>query len=225
MMKGKDVILVRKERCNISLRFTFALIILIWSMVNGQWSMAQSPKELLDLAASKAFAEGYVDIDFTVHMAEGEASGSVLVQGKQFVLDTPGMKTWFDGKTQWTYVEANDEVSVSEPTAEELQALNPYAWVSLYQQDYTLKFGETAVPNVRKVIMTTTVPREEMQSIVLLLHEKDLYPVRISMASRGGLDVVVIDVDKYEVHKQPLPTSTFAFNKADYPDVDVIDLR
>ena len=202
-------------------------ILLILFFLNGQWSMvnAQSPKELLDLAASKAFAEGYVDIGFTVYMADGEATGNILVQGKRFILDTHGMKTWFDGQTQWTYVEDNAEVSVSEPTAEELQALNPYAWVSLYQQGYELKFGETSVPNVRKVIMTTTVAREEMQSIVLMLHEKELYPMRISMASRGGLDVIVIDINQYEVHKKPLPESQFAFNQADYPDVDVIDLR
>ena len=109
------------------------------------------------------------------------------------------MKTWFDGKTQWTLAEENEEVSISEPTDEELQSLNPYAWMSLYQQGYDLKYGETGVSGVRKVIMTTTIPREEMQSIVLLIHQTELYPVRLSMASRGGQDVVVIDIDSYKV--------------------------
>jgi len=207
------------------LRTALFMFVFQFSFFNLQFSMAQSPKELLDLAASKAFSEGYVDIGFNLYMGEDETEGNIVVQDKMFILQTPGMKTWFDGKTQWTYIEENEEVSISEPTAEELQALNPYAWVSLYQLGYELKFGETTVPNVRKVIMTTTLPREEMQSIVLMLHETELYPVRISMASRGGLDVIVIDVNKYEVHKQPLPTASFTFNKADHPDVDVIDLR
>ena len=135
------------------------------------------------------------------------------------------MKTWFDGKTQWTLAEENEEVSISEPTDEELQSLNPYAWMSLYQHGYDLKFAETGVPNVRKVIMTTTIPREEMQSIVLLIHQTELYPVRLSMAGRGGLDVVVIDIDSYKVNQRPLPNETFVFDKSKYPDIEVIDLR
>lgn len=205
-------------------RLLFIGLLLI---VNCQLSIisGQTPEELLKEVAHRAFAEGYVDIDFTVYMGDGETEGNILVQGDKFVLEAAGMKTWFDGKTQWTYVEANEEVSVSEPSAEELQALNPYAWMSLYEQGYELKYGETAVPEVRKVIMTTTIPREEMQSIVLMIHETGLYPVRVSMASRGGLDVTVIDINRYEVKKQPLPDNAFVFNKADYPGVEVIDLR
>jgi hypothetical protein len=97
--------------------------------------------------------------------------------------------------------------------------------MSLYQHGYDLKFAETGVPNVRKVIMTTTTPREEMQSIVLLIHQTELYPVRLSMAGRGGLDVVVIDIDSYKVNQRPLPNETFVFDKSKYPNIEVIDLR
>jgi len=205
-------------------RFLVALIVLIF---NCQFSIvnAQTPKALLDEVVQRAFAEGYVDIDFKVYMNDQTSEGSIIVQGKQFVLDTPGMKTWFDGQTQWTLVEENEEVNVSEPTDEELQALNPYAWISLYQQGYELKFGETSVAGARKVIMTTTLPREEVQSIVLLIDEKALRPVRLSMASRGGLDVVVVDIERYEVNKRPLPATAFVFDKRQYPGVEVIDLR
>lgn len=203
------------------MRIRLFILLLLGHLV----AFGQTPKELLDEVLQKAFSEGRVEIDFTVFMDDQQSQGHISVQGKQFVLDTPGMKTWFDGKTQWTLVEENEEVSVSEPTEEELQALNPYAWMSLYQHGYELKFGETGVSDVRKVIMTTTIPREEMQSIVLLIHKIKLYPVRLSMASRGGLDVVVIDINKYEVKKRPLPATAFVFDRSQYPGVEVIDLR
>ncbi|MCR4765118.1 MAG: hypothetical protein K5856_02960, partial [Bacteroidaceae bacterium] len=179
-------------------------LLTIWLLVVPLWTSAdlrgqmddRLPKELLDEVLQRAFGQGCVEIGFTMRMDGQESEGSITVQGKQFVLETAGMKTWFDGKTQWTLAEENEEVSVLEPTDEELQALNPYAWMSLYQQGYELKYGDTAVPGVTKVLMTTTVPREEMQSIVLLIDEQELRPVRMSMASRGGLDVVVIDIDR-----------------------------
>lgn len=203
------------------MRIRLLILLLLGNLV----AWGQTPKALLDEVVQRAFAEGCVDIDFSVYMDNSNTQGHITVQGKQFVLETPGMKTWFDGKTQWTLVEENEEVNVSEPTDEELQALNPYAWMALYQQGYELKFGDTGVPEVRKVIMTTTIPREEMQSIVLLIHQKDLYPVRLSMASRGGLDVVVINIDRYEVKKQSLPETAFVFDKSKYPGIEVIDLR
>ena len=203
------------------------VLVLVLLILNCQFSIvnSQTPQELLDKIVEKAYASGYIDVDFTAYMDGGNSQGHILVQGKQFVLETPGMKTWFDGKTQWTLAEENEEVSISEPTDEELQSLNPYAWMSLYQQGYDLKFAETGVPNVRKVIMTTTIPREEMQSIVLLIHQTELYPVRLSMAGRGGLDVVVIDIDSYNVNQRPLPNETFVFDKSKYPNIEVIDLR
>lgn len=203
------------------MRQKLLIVLLLGNLV----AFGQTPKELLDEVVQRAFANGYVDVDFTIHMDDAESQGHIIVQGKQFVLETPGMKTWFDGQTQWTLVEENEEVSVSEPTDEELQSLNPYAWMALYQQGYELKFGDTGVPEVRKVIMTTTIPREEMQSIVLLIHQTKLYPVRLSMASRGGLDVVVIDIDRYEVKQLPLPEDAFVFEKSKFPGIEVIDLR
>ena len=210
---------------NYALRLVCIFFLFLISFFSIQITWAQTPKELLDEVVEKAYSSGYLDVDFTVYMDGADKQGHIIVQGKQFILETPGMKTWFDGKTQWTLAEENEEVSISEPTDEELQSLNPYAWMSLYQQGYDLKYGETGVSGVRKVIMTTTIPREEMQSIVLLIHQTELYPVRLSMASRGGLDVVVIYIDSYKVKQQPLAEETFVFDKSEYPGIEVIDLR
>ena len=44
--------------------------------------------------------------------------GTVDIKGDKFVLKTPDMITWFDGTTQWSFVERNEEVNVSTPTGE-----------------------------------------------------------------------------------------------------------
>ena len=64
------------------------------------------------------------------------------MKGEKFLLDADGVKTWFDGRTQWSYLTNSDEVNISEPTPEELQSINPYALLSIYKQGYHMKLGK-----------------------------------------------------------------------------------
>ena len=49
--------------------------------------------------------------------------GVINIKGEKFVLKTPDMVVWFDGKSQWTYLEKNEEVSVTTPNEEEVMNL------------------------------------------------------------------------------------------------------
>lgn len=64
---------------------------------------------------------------FTAIYNGQKATGDIVLTGNRFRLVTQAMTTWYDGRTQWTYSLANQEVTVSEPTAEELTQVNPFA--------------------------------------------------------------------------------------------------
>lgn len=85
---------------------------------------------------------GGIRAGFTVSASTGSSSGSICLKGDKFVLEAGGVTTWFDGHTQWSYLVSSDEVNVSEPTADELQSLNPYAWLSLYRNGYRAEVGK-----------------------------------------------------------------------------------
>lgn len=53
----------------------------------------------------------------------GQSAGVIELKGEKFVLKTDDGITWFDGKTQWSYLRSSDEVNISNPTGTELQAL------------------------------------------------------------------------------------------------------
>ena len=88
-------------------------------------------KDILDRTATAFRQAGGIQADFTVQtyaksILQGSSTGVIRLKGEKFLLDADGVKTWFDGRTQWSYLTNSDEVNISEPTPEELQSLMPY---------------------------------------------------------------------------------------------------
>ncbi len=190
--------------------------------------MAQQPdaKDILDRTAEAFRKAGGVKATFTVRSSEGSSTGVICLKGEKFRLEAGGVTTWFDGRTQWSYLPSSDEVNVSEPTAEELQSINPYALLSLYEHGYKLKMGKGDTlkdKSLYEVVMTATDRKQDLLCIILFVNKETFRPSRISMAQRGG-DTAVVIINSYETG-QNYPDSFFVFDKKAYPTAEVIDLR
>lgn len=46
------------------------------------------------------------------------------MKGNKFKIEIPDAITWFDGTTQWVYIKDTDEVNITNPTGDELQAIS-----------------------------------------------------------------------------------------------------
>ena len=82
---------------------------------------AQNAATLLDKAATQYTESHGIKATFTLRTAgEGggdQLEGTIQMRDDKFRLELPGMITWFDGQTQWSYVERNEEVNVTTPTS------------------------------------------------------------------------------------------------------------
>lgn len=125
-------------------KYIFSVLIALLSLpVIAQQQQSQA-KVILDKTAEAFRKAGGVKADFTVKavangLVEGAENGTIQLKGEKFVLKTSDIITWFDGKTQWSYVTKNDEVNVSNPTQEELQQINPYTFLYMYQKGFSYK--------------------------------------------------------------------------------------
>lgn len=176
---------------------------------------------------AEAFRQaGGIKATFTVRAREGVSEGTIYLKGEKFVLESAGVKTWFDGRTQWSYVASNDEVNITEPTAEELQSLNPYAWLYMYKQGYKLKMGKNnaAGKSAYEVVMNAADPHQDLQCIILYVAKDTYRPLKISMAQRGGKNATLIVVNDFQTG-QSYPDRFFTFDKKAYPSAEEIDLR
>ena len=134
------------------------------------------------------------------------------------------MKSWFDGRTQWSYVSQNEEVTVSNPTEEELQTINPYTWISMYKQSFNYRYAgqKTLKGKSGEEIILTPQKKQDIKQITLLIG-KDHVPQYICIENRQG-DKQEIIVQSYRSN-QNYNDATFRFNERQYPHAEIIDMR
>ncbi|WP_455614660.1 LolA-like putative outer membrane lipoprotein chaperone [Bacteroides congonensis] len=213
-------------------KYIFSVLIALLSLpVIAQQQQSQA-KAVLDRTADAFRKAGGVKADFVVKavtngLAEGAENGTIQLKGGKFVLKTSDVVTWFDGKTQWSYVAKNDEVNVSSPTQEELQQINPYTFLYMYQKGFSYKLGTTKTfrgKAVWEVILTAKDKKQELERITLFVTKDTYEPLYILLQQRGQQTRNEITVTSYQA-RQNYADSVFAFDRKQYPGAEIIDLR
>lgn len=185
-------------------------------------------RQLLDKTAA-IFNDKGVDVKFrfwTNGNKQDQTSGSIAVKGNKFHLTTPSAITWFDGKTQWSYLPANQEVNVSNPTPEELQSINPYAFIGLYKQGYTYRVGARKNYQgkaIDEIDLQAENPKQEIQAVKLYVDKRNAQPlyIKITDCNKNINEIEVTSLKKTLL----LPDNRFIFDTKQYPNAEVIDLR
>lgn len=182
---------------------------------------AQNATNILDNSAATMRAAGNVKIGFTLEADGGASTGSIKLQRQKFVINMGGTITWFDGKTMWTYVKANDEVNVTTPSPDAVAKMNPYAFLSFYKKGYTAKLGKSTAKEHEVVL--TGKNGSPFKKVVVRINKSSKYPTVITMTS--SKDAVTTICCNSFLKNQKYKDSTFQFNKKNYPKAEVIDLR
>lgn len=163
-----------------------------------------------------------LEIVFSLWHNGNSSTGSMDIAANRFYLSTPDMKVWYDGKTQWTYSQAAREVDITTPTADELAQTNPLSILNSLERNFTLRRLD-APATVDKIELLPKTKNPDLSSVTLTIDAKTHLPKEIAIKnSRGGVLSIKISSIKGGKNK---PVSTFRFNPATYPGVDIVDLR
>ncbi len=197
-------------------------IFLIWTaLLVAVLLHAQNATSVLDKSAATLRAAGNVKIGFTLEVDGGASAGYIKLQRQKFVMNVGGSITWFDGKTMWTYVKANEEVNVTNPSADAVAKMNPYAFLSFYKKGYTVKMGKGTAKEHE--VLLTGKSGSPYTNVVVRINKSTQYPTFIKMTSSKGA-VTTIRCNSF-LKNQKYKDSTFQFNKKNYPDAEIVDLR
>lgn len=218
---------VRVWRC-----IAFVGLFLCLMLGLGVGARAQSANDILGKAAAAYENSNGISASFAMFTRSagqpgGESfEGTIQMKGDKFTLVTPDMRTWFDGTTQWTYVERNEEVNVTTPTGEELRFTNPALLLNSYKKGFTAAYkGESTAPNGKAAYDVELTPKKkgDIVSVELQIEKYASFPARITVTSKNGVSSTIqISRLKTGVNQ---PDGFFVFDEKEYPDAEVIDLR
>ena len=189
------------------------------------YACAASPDAAAILAKMKAKINASPSLEavFTINGGEGPVEGNAFIAGSKYTMQTPQLKGWFDGRTQWTYLLNTGEVSITEPDASEQMASNPFAILSAHSDYYKSKRLSDSQGRYR-VLLTPVGSASGIEKITLFINRATSLPSAIVINFDDGKSIEVV-IDKISTGAAK-PASAFRFDRAKFPTVqEIIDLR
>jgi len=161
--------------------------------------------------------------DFKVTVAEDATqpmhyNGTISMRGRMFVLNMFGMEAAYDGKTLYLYSSDTDELTLSNPTEEELTEANPLLYARALVLQSTLRFSPgTQKEGVWSVDFLPNYQTEGVKKFVLKLRKSDNMPIEIQIREGKQTTTLTLQNAKYQ---SAVPS--FILSK---PDAFLNDLR
>ena len=114
----------------------------------------------------------------------GTENGFILLKGEKFYLNNGNIQSWYDGKTQWSYVADTEEVNISHPTPEELQGINPYFILVNYQENFESSYKGMKTHEGKQVQEIVLAPKGNAHEQITLWISKTSHPIYIKVEKR-----------------------------------------
>lgn len=207
--------------------------LLVLSFLFSGMIHAQSDKkaeELMESVVEKTASYENLKAELAYTMVNKEMdidekkSGIIYVKGDSYRIEMEGQIIISDGTTIWTFIVDSDEVMVSD-VDESDESISPNKILTTYNEDYKAKFDQDNKYKNSDLKMINLKPNDgnQFEKLSLLVNEKSLSLENFSVYDKSG-NVFTYHIIDLQPNLE-LPDTTFTFNPADYPDVDVIDMR
>ncbi len=190
-------------------------------------------KTSLDKMSKKfqAYKGAFVEFTLTMENAQEKiketSKGKAWTKGKAYKIELMGAETFFDGVTQWTYMKDAGECNISTPDLNNENTFNPSKLFTSYTTGYKIRYIKDVFENNRALqiidLFPIDVKKSEFNRIRLKLDKDKNTIYQIIRYGKDGNDYTITVVSLKE--ETALADVLFKFDKAKYPNVELIDLR
>jgi outer membrane lipoprotein-sorting protein len=200
-------------------------------------------QKIIDDMAVKFKTHTSVSIDFSATITnlqddgtETKHDGKLWVKNNKYKLEANDYVIYFDGSKTYQYLPEVKEVNISKPDPddnnEEFQLLNPQTWFNISSKSFKTNLVKESTQNNRTVYEINLYPVHIKGAKYSRIHVKvektTLQMVYLKVFMKDELESEVLhyalSFKPYNIPQNALPDQFFIFNKAEHPDVEVIDL-
>jgi outer membrane lipoprotein-sorting protein len=182
-------------------------------------------REILDRVAARAKQMKSIQADFELVIEDrkentkNKSAGNLLIKKDKYKITTPESVVYFNGKTMWTYMIGNKEVTISEPDEDNEEFFsNPAKIFESYNRDFKYRYVRETALNGTKYSEIDLFPmnlNQPYSRIKIFVSQKNELPEIISSIGKDGVDYTDEEISDLD----------FTFDPAKNKKVEVIDMR
>jgi outer membrane lipoprotein-sorting protein len=203
------------------------LIISVGVYAQNNNNKAQS---LLDRTSAAIKAYKNMKVEFSYDMDNKEAKiheskkGLLLVEGNKYRLNIAGQIIINDSKAVYTYIPDSKEVQINDP-GEGDENLTPTSLLDSYQKKYRIKYIREEMQGSTNVMIIDLLPIEGKKffKIRVEIDVKKNQLTSFALHDKNG-NIYSYNIASFQTNIELKP-NTFSFKTADYPGVEVVDMR
>jgi outer membrane lipoprotein-sorting protein len=209
------------------MRNLLTIVTLVALTFSGFAQTDKKATEILDAVSAKTKLYKTIKIDFTYAMDNDKEKihdkfmGTLLSKGDKYKLTAAGQDVISDGKTMWTYLKDSKEVQINN-AGEDEDSFTPTKLLTGYSKDYKSKFIEEK-GNDQIIELYPLKKGKSFTKVQLTIDKAKKQISKFVIYDRSGSTFSYI-VNKF-VTDQAIADNVFTFNKAEYPGVEVNDMR
>jgi len=150
-------------------------------------------------------------------------TGSVLLCRDSYKLDLPENIIWFDGQTSWSYLPAEQEVTITKPSKKDNSFQSqPSLIFSMYKKGYKTRLVEEK-PDSFTIDLYPVDIKTDMIRVRLIISKPSHTLKSVEYKKRDGVTSTLI-ISEYDLTKIP-EAGIFTFPAEKYKNAEIVDMR
>ena len=207
-----------------SMNFKTKIVVSIFSLFLTISSLkAQNVQSLLSEVSNKVKSYENIQIDFkyslenTRENVKQDTRANITLKGDNYVLNMLGVTRIFDGKTIYTIVPEDEEVTISNYSKEEDKSISVSEMLTFYENGYNYKMDIQQNIRGRKIQFIKLSPIDsttEIKNILLGIDMQTKHIYKLIQIDSSGTNYT-ITVNSFKTN-QPISQNLFIFDKEKY---------
>lgn len=212
------------------MRKLFAVtFLIILGVLNASGQKDPKAADILDKFSEKATSAPSISMKFLIintdqiNSTTDTLSGAIVLSKNSYRLDLPDNVIWFNGETSWSYLIAEQEVTITKPDKNDNSFQSrPSSIFTMYRKDYKSHLIEER-PDSYVIDLYPENIKNELIRVRLTIAKPSLNLKSFEYKRRDGLTITLV-VKEYNLKFIPAP-DMFTFAPEKYKDAEVIDMR